>query len=1096
MKKTNIFKISGGLKIMNDIKLQDEYAREKIINDLDTNLLVEAGAGSGKTSSLVKRIIALITTGKYKISEIAAITFTKKAASELMERLLTELEKKYVNETDPDKSNNLLDAINNFDQCFTGTIHSFCSGILRERPVEAGVDPDFDEIDDSDEINLIAETWNEFVKKAKTENRPKTDIADRIGILPEELQETFQKLNNYPEVIIHTDKADKPSLEPALKEVLEVCRQAYNYIPGEEPSKGYDAFQSAVRYVLKSTEIVNIYKEKHTIDIIKKFENSPDVTLNRWNDKDIAKEFRDNVLPDLANNILEPLMKNYREYLYPYFVDLFTEALQFYQDKRNSESILNYNDLLTLTSNMLRTNAEVREYFQDKYKTILVDEFQDTDPIQAEIIMYLTGKELDENDWSKLSPKNGSLFVVGDPKQSIYRFRRADIDIYNAVKDIIKTTGGEVLELTSNFRSLPSIADYLNPVFEEKLFTNNDKYQAPMAKIQTTRENEYEHGVKKLIVNSESKNKKEVVEADAEKIAKYIKHAVDGGIKLARNEDEISRGLTENPEFSDFLIITMHKDSLEKYAEALEKYGIPSTVTGNYSLSQYEEVRQLYKLLKLLNKPDDEIQLVSVLRGLFFGLSDNDLYKFKSSKGHFNIYSRIPDELEDSIRITFENSFVRLRQYKKWIDDFPPSSALEKIVQDLGILPFTSMGSLSKSRASNIYFLIEQIKQRESQEIYSLDKIIRHVGNLLDSGSDQRSSLEAESNSVRIMNLHKAKGLEAPVVFLAHPYKNTRHEPLQHINRRNGKPTGYFALAKKKGQFHHEVFAQPTNWEKIQTEEQKFLDAEFDRLIYVAATRAKNLLIISSYENNKNNKNPWLGLLGGLCDDDILPDVEVEEDYSAGDSELTKSNINKKMEEINKWHSFASDESYVHKRPTEIKDAEKIFAGKRLEGGGQDWGTAVHSVLEFLVINRNNDSADLENFIKMTLYKLEINTDKTKEMREIIDRFKNSGLWQRISEAEKVETEVPITIKVKAGSELFSYMNNDSGSKPIILSGVIDLAFKENGKWVIIDYKTDRVENEAYDNLRKSYQQQVDIYAKAWEEITGEVVKEKSVFFV
>jgi len=423
---------------MNDIKLQDEYAREKIINDLDTNLLVEAGAGSGKTSSLVKRIIALITTGKYKISEIAAITFTKKAASELMERLLTELEKKYVNETDPDKSNNLLDAINNFDQCFTGTIHSFCSGILRERPVEAGVDPDFDEIDDSDEINLIAETWNEFVKKAKTENRPKTDIADRIGILPEELQETFQKLNNYPEVSIHIDKAEKPNLEPALKEVLEVCRKAKKYIPEEEPDGNYDETQKTILQTLKYADVVNIHEEKHVIEILKKFKKKFKVTLKKWADNEIAKDFKDNILPDLANNILEPLMKNYREYLYPYFVDLFTEALQFYQDKRNSESILNYNDLLTLTSNMLRTNAEVRKYFQDKYKTILVDEFQDTDPIQAEIIMYLTGKDLNEPDWSKLRPKNGSLFVVGDPKQSIYRFRRADIDIYNAVKDIIK----------------------------------------------------------------------------------------------------------------------------------------------------------------------------------------------------------------------------------------------------------------------------------------------------------------------------------------------------------------------------------------------------------------------------------------------------------------------------------------------------------------------------------------------------------------------------------------------------------------------------------------------------------------------------------
>jgi len=1082
---------------MSDQALQDSQARKKIINDLDTNFLVEAGAGSGKTSSLVKRITSLITNGKYKISEIAAITFTKKAASELMERLLSELENRYTVETDPYTRKNLYEAINNFDQCFTGTIHSFCSGILRERPVEAGVDPDFDEIDDSDEFGLITEVWNEFIKSTRAENPDMLKLAEKIGVSPEELQDSFVMLNKYPEIKIHTEKSDKPDLKPVIDKILKVCKEAYGYIPEKEPDKGYDDFQKNVQSTLRLLEYRNLYEDKYAMKILTKFEKVPGITQNRWIDNKVAKNFQDVILPDLVENTVYPVLRKHREHIYPYFIDFFQDALKFYENKRNQESILNYNDLLTLTSKMLKNNSEVRKYFQNKYKTILVDEFQDTDPIQAEIIMYLTGEDLNETDWSKLRPIKGSLFVVGDPKQSIYRFRRADIDIYNFIKKIISHTSGEILELTSNFRSLHSIADYLNPVFEERFPESGDKYQAPMAKIRTVRENNYEHGVKKILLKSESKKKEDVVEIDAENIARYIKYAVDGGIQLARNEEEKSKKLTDKPEYSDFLIITKHKDLLEKYANTLEKYGIPSTVTGDDFFSQSEEINHIYKLLKFLSKPDDEILLVSVLRGMFFGLSDDDLYQFKAAKGYFNIFSNIPEALDENIRNLFDSCFSTLRKYKKIINNLPPSSALETIFQDLGILPYTSLKNLSKSRAANIYFLIEQVKQKETTEFYSFGNVVKHIGRLLESKFEQRNSLEVESNCVRIMNLHKAKGLEAPVVFLAHPHKNTKHDPLQHINRRYGEPMGYFALTKKKGPYHKEIFAHPKNWEQFQEEEQWFLDAEFERLVYVAATRAKNLLIISCKENGNESKNPWVSLLDNLKDDDVInvPDVSIKHD--SDENELSLNEINEKKAEINHWRHFVSEENYSNMTPTEVKDLEQIFAGKRLEGGGQDWGTAVHNFLEFAVMTRDTGFEDLDTYIKFTFEELDISFDRTEEAKKIIEDFKQTDLFNRIKKAEQVETEAPISMKINPESEIINMLDTKTNNKPVILSGVIDLVFKEKDGWVIIDYKTDRVNSdEEYEKLRRAYLNQVEIYAKAWEEITGESVKEKDIYFV
>jgi ATP-dependent helicase/nuclease subunit A len=225
-----------------------------------------------------------------------------------------------------------------------------------------------------------------------------------------------------------------------------------------------------------------------------------------------------------------------------------------------------------MTADLLKNYPEVREYFQDKYRTLLVDEFQDTDPIQAEIVFYLTGKEIEERDWTKLSPHSGSLFVVGDPRQSIYRFRRADIDIYNLVKELVKKTGGEVLHLTTNFRSLKCISTHLNPVFNQQFPETEDSYQAAYASLNTIREDQLNanSGVWKLVIPEEYSKKEEVVKQDAEAIARVIKAAVSGDMKLNRTHQELAAGIMEKPSYRDFMILLRYKDLMDVYARTLE----------------------------------------------------------------------------------------------------------------------------------------------------------------------------------------------------------------------------------------------------------------------------------------------------------------------------------------------------------------------------------------------------------------------------------------------------------------------------------------------------------------------------------------------
>lgn len=206
--------------------------------------------------------------------------------------------------------------------------------------------------------------------------------------------------------------------------------------------------------------------ELNITKILSKFNKDPKVILNRWETKEIAKEFKEEFT--VFHIEIESVMRIWKEHCYYYVLNFVKPAVQYYEDLRYKRSQLNFQDLLMKTALMLKNYAEVREYFQCKYKFLLVDEYQDTDPIQAEIIFYLTGMDTAEKDFQKLTPRAGSLFVVGDPKQSIYRFRRADIYIYNLTKLLIVKSGGETLSLVTNFRSLASICDVLNRLINKR----------------------------------------------------------------------------------------------------------------------------------------------------------------------------------------------------------------------------------------------------------------------------------------------------------------------------------------------------------------------------------------------------------------------------------------------------------------------------------------------------------------------------------------------------------------------------------------------------------------------------------------------------
>jgi len=1147
-------------------ELPDAEVRRKISQDLDRTIFVEAGAGSGKTRSLVERMIALLRAGKCAVGEIAAVTFTRKATAELRSRFQIELEKALGKETDAKVKERLRDALRNLEQCAVGTIHSFCARLLRERPIEIGLDPGFTEMEEIDDAILRAECWADYLVRVRVEGQDVLRGLEEAGVDPEDLEDAFDAVSLYPEVEIAGGRGDIPDyaeFRRALEGFLEQARKA---LPREKPEKGYDALQKLTRRCLRRQRNLGFDDHRVLMETFELLEKDTGVTQNRWPSKDAALAFKES-FDGFRQEVVAPALRAWREYRHERIIRFLKPAVGFFEARRREENKLNFGDLLMLAARLLRENPEVRRYFSRRYTHVLVDEFQDTDPIQAEVLMYLKGEDDQERDWQKLKPRTGSLFLVGDPRQSIYRFRRADIDTYNWVKKIVEGGGGDVLRLTANHRSLPALARWNNPIWKAIFPERATRYQAAFAPIVPVREEgkEFPGAVYKIVVPKVKHNKgEEIASADAETIADWISRA----IPPARP--------------SDFLILFRYKKNMSLYARALERRGIPFEITGSDAFSDAEEVFEITNLALALSDPDNPVYTVAVLRGLFCGASDEDLVEFKREGGRFNYLS--PGlEFVESRHLGATNVLLglqRLRTWRDWTLRLPASAALHQIFEDSGIVSYLVSKEMGSSRAGNILKLLEIVRNEEKKGETSFSRVVKLLEELAGEREIEEISLTpARENAVRLMNLHKAKGLEAKIVFLANPSPSREHEIDRHIVRvgtpavrkeiprkaedfiesADGRPRGYFAFYKR-GKYRSQgyLLSYPVSWEKAAEEERKYREAEEQRLMYVAATRARDMLVVSTYEGEAKNK-PWKTLDAALRN---VPELEVlsdekrhpgaapmpalakrgqSEDFSSLQTgagregqkrekiSVSKTELEKARKKIRETLEDAARPSYQVETVTSLAKKEREAAGRKRDPGlGLSWGRLVHQILEAIGSRRLPEETEkIELLIENLLAAEEDDYSSKERLVAHVMSILKTEFWQRISRAEKRFFEIPFTIRTSRRelAELED-RNNDAaeapeaggpGDCPVLLSGTIDLVFWEDGRaaregkgavkgedapeagWVIVDYKTDAVRprliEEDLDELVQIYSPQIRLYGRFWSRITGEPVKEAGLYF-
>ncbi|SDT08846.1 ATP-dependent helicase/nuclease subunit A [Paenibacillaceae bacterium GAS479] len=1088
---------------------KDQADRDRILNDLEINLLVEAGAGSGKTTSLVGRLLALIEFG-IRIEHISAITFTNKAANEMKERFRLALEKAHWRSADSSVVRERLSAaLGNLDLIFIGTIHSFCGSLLRERPIEAGLDPSFEEMDEESDRHFRASCWDDYMAQLNEQERLEYEELLSLRVDVNTLQDVYNRVSFFTDVELPCKERLRPDFERIRDTLFPLIEEALPYIPMNEPEKGWDAVQKLVRQTHQKLRYIDMADDMQMLDIAKEFDRQLVVTLNRWTSKEHAGEMKKR-FADWQTIVLYPFLQEWREYMYPKLIRFVRPVLHYCRQRRYAAGKLNFQDLLQEAAKLVRENSEARMYFADRYKRLLVDEFQDTDPIQAELMFLLTGESEDgtfEKDWRRLTPRSGSLFVVGDPKQSIYRFRRADISIYNEVKARIQECGA-IMRLTANFRSVRSIGDYINGQFVGKFPPSESEHQAAFVKMETYADNpagkgnrQTPHGIYVFPYPKMVGGKAAVAHTDAEQVARYISWACHrGNLQIAERDGE-SRDAVPG----DFLILTKTREFIHLYAEQLDLYGIPADTSG--STTVYDELLALWQLARCLDDSADKPALLAVMRGMLFGLSDRQLWAYKQGGFRFSLYE-LPDlgACEEDARPVLK-VLQKLKVYLNWVRTSSAATAFSRIVEDLGVLPYVSTLPAGSVRAGTLVKML-QLLHRDPLTSSSWSELCRQVERMLaDRGMETSSLYAGGGQAVRVMNLHKAKGLEAPIVFLACPCGESDHDATQYIDRSADLAAGYFTISKTIGQFKTEVVAQPAGWNELNELERAFSNAEKDRLLYVAATRPKQMLVISLYPDQPA-KCPWTPLVEGM---NLARELDVPAMSLEQQPELTAGPDLRGAAKARQLRiERVAEPTYAVISVTDQTKAAGEKPEWSAEGRGMAFGSVVHQAIELL--GKGLPEAKLDDAIRMLASEEDLAEKHVAQAVRVVRNVLASELWQRSLQARRRLFEVPLMFRKRAdeagvlghggdaGHEVAaSAMEGSDSVSPapyILVRGVIDFLFEEEDGWVIVDFKTDHVTDVKLPSFVDFYQPQVQSYAAEWERTFGLKVKEAGLYFV
>ncbi len=1121
--------------------LADAAARETIRTALDRNLLVEASAGSGKTHSLAQRMAAGIASGACTVDGMAAVTFTRKAAAELRGRFQQALEARLRDEPDPIVRERLAAALSGIERLFTGTIHAFCARLLRERPVEAGLAPGFTELDEVENDARRRAAWRDFIAQERAGGSVRLQRVLDAGLQPRDLDDAFRKVSLFEEVTFPAPEVACPDIARGWASVETLAAALRVLGPEPIPFDTGCATRGKLRRTLWKLDHARRDRAPELMDVLRLWQAEPRFVQKEWHPDAKEKKRRtqeaERLVLEFQQQTVVPYLEQWLPFVYHQAMDLLLAGRAFARAARLRDQTLNYEDLLQLAARLLRERADVRAALRRKYGRLFVDEFQDTDPVQAEVIVLLTAEERGqapfandlkrENrasegdadgalDWRTAKLVPGALFVVGDPKQSIYRFRRADIEVYNQVKQLIVDGGGQVVQLTTSFRSRPELCEWTNRVFAGPggfgaETTPEQPAFSPLQARPSARDSKGVAPAVQVLTVEADVDRTEVPDTEAGCMARYIRAAIDAGQPAG-----------------DFLILTRKTKHLAIYAAALEEAQVPVEVSGAGAFGDSADVVLVASLLRALADPDDSVAIVGAMRGPLFGVSDRALYEWRRRGGTFRLrwdgaYALPDGALPEAARPgaagaetpaggdAARKALERLSEWYRLTREQPLPVALELILEQSGFLAWVASGAPGGAPAGDLLQAVERARQ-VAERGGSLADLADALEAEIEAAETEARCLEpGRSDVVRVMNLHKAKGLEARVVFLADAPHGVKARVDLRIDRRAGSPLGYLKIVRPKKDESQkrpsEVLALPPGWGAHETTELAFLTAEEVRLRYVAATRAKDLLVVCRWAGSDQHAlKPWDPFEADLDDApelvvpaDLPADADGRTDLRPATRAAAAAARGRRLERARRASvavvSVGEHVKHEDGRPRrEEPPSGEAGPGPSGEPGpaasgepaGAAWGTLLHGLLEHAMRHPASTREDLARLARWLTVEFDELRPVIGEALDWVEAVRRLPFWDdaRAAGAECL-VEVPFAVRLEA----------PPGGVPTILRGIIDLIYRSEAGWRLLDYKSDRLDGVADIEaaLRARHGAQLADYADAWQRATGARVLSRHV---
>lgn len=1173
------------------------------IYEKGSNILVAAAAGSGKTAVLVERIINKIIIDKIDIDRLLVVTFTNAAASEMRERVLDAIYKKLEDSPEDENLQRQVTLLNKASIC---TIDSFCLEVVRNNFYELeNLSPNF-RIADTTEIELLKQEVIEdiFENKYEEENKDFTKLINTYTSYRDDtpLKELILKIysyiqsNPFPEKWL-TEKIEMFNLKDKLEEDFAntIWGEALLAELEEELIDSITSLETIERQLYAEPELEKFWQTiRNDIDILQALKNNLDswdkvyninetlkfVTWPRQKVesaiKEEAKAIRDDVKKKLGKVLDKVLICDSRQAnqdiydMYEILTKLKDIILEFekeFSKRKREKNIVDFNDIehfaleiLLKEDNGVVKPSEIAERYKEKYLEIAIDEYQDSNLVQEYILN---------------SVSNGNnIFMVGDVKQSIYKFRQAMPELFlnkyreYKNKDIKKEKDNLKIQLFKNFRSRDNVLQFTNIIFQDIMSNtlgdiNYDEEEylnlgADYSDINQDLRTEINiiDLAEELEAESEEIEKERIedIELEAKFVANRIKELIDRRYQVWDRKKNVYR----NIEYKDIVVLLRStSSSAQIYEQEILNLELPVFSDSSQEYLESFEIQTIMSLLKIIDNPIQDIPLVTVLRSIIGKFTDDELVQIRLSDKYDDFYTcmqksliDVDEKLKEKINKFLEN----LDRWRKEQEYLALDELIWKIYMDTGFYNYVGLMPNGEIRQANLKMLFQKAKQYESANFKGLYNFINFIDRLkLSSGDIGSAKLIGENdNVIRIMSIHKSKGLEFPIVFLSSTGKQFNLVDLNKsvlLHQEMGIGVKYIDYDK---QIQYDTLSKESMKNKILVET---LSEEM-RILYVALTRAKEKLIITGiqkdhqeeikklieqinrYTKNNNKINPILIKKYKKYLDWILLVYYYEKDKMKN---IINLNIYKKQELLNKLKKIKKENvdvipiienkkidkkqtediknilgySYPNKIATIIPTKMSVTTIKQMQGENlqeekielptpkflkQDKedkltaaqkGTLIHLCMQKLDEKKEYDLQKIKELIS-SLVEKQIITSKEAENINVhkVLEFTKSNIWKDLKEAKEIYREKPFYINILAKD-----IYEEDVEENILVQGIIDLYYiDKNDNLILVDYKTDYIEKGKEKELINKYKKQLETYEKALEQAYNKKVCKKVIY--